>query len=123
MRGGEFRLLVSLTALIRRLDLLYPGFTAVTWRVFRGAEGYGEYVCSLEDQLERREFVDVPATDAITALSEERQYFDHVHVRVAALGIEFGVHDNTFLYFRGPDDVTRQVAAGFEHTEMVGEAE
>jgi hypothetical protein len=117
-RAGEGNLLIPLSELVQRLEASFPSLRGSTWTILSAAAGYGEAVCQMEDELRESGPKDVSGMWLAELLAEDKEYFDDVEIRVDELGITFGICDSTFLYFRGPREVTERLATVFKTSEI-----
>lgn len=115
--GPETRL--NLVALFGRLETLFPSLRSHEWTLLYGADGYGEDVVDASARLGRGETVAAAGAKIMGWLTDGEQYFEDVHLRVAELGLEFGICDSTFLFFRGPDDAMQAIAGAYSNAQVV----
>jgi hypothetical protein len=113
------RLLTPLSVLLRVLLGICPEKLRGEWKLLKGAYGYGEKVCEIEDSLAGAEFVKVDGQNLRHLLAENEQYFDNARITVPSSGLEFGIHDSTFLYVKGDRTLLDEVAAEFRDTDSV----
>lgn len=113
------RLLTPLSVLLGLLLEICPEKLRGEWRILKGAHGYGERVCEIEDSLANIAFVTVDGESLLHLLAEEEQFFDNARITVLSSGLEFGIHDSTFLYVKGDSTLLDEVAARFRDTDAV----
>jgi hypothetical protein len=78
-------------------------------------------VCKIEDALTATDFVTVDASDLFhLLLTEEEECFHNVRIQVPSSGLEFGVHDSTFLFLEADQIVLERIAEHF-HSGEVGD--
>lgn len=89
------------------------------WKVYRGAEGYGKGICSIEDTLNARESTIVDGSKLMPLLLSKKEYFNNARIRLCQENIEFGIHDNTFFYVKGERKKLVEIAALFKSVELI----
>ncbi len=99
---GDF--LLEQCHVVNMLDAMDCSITKGEWVVHKGAYGYGEYVCSLEDELRDKEYVIVRGSKLYGAIRDEGEYFYHAHLEKES-SIQWGVFDSTYYYVRSPSIV------------------
>ena len=105
-----------LLALLLQLQLVSADGT---WVIDRGAWGYGTWICGLEDELEKRDRLDVLPTRLLRALDEGEYFYDVSIEVVSDPPVRVGLVDSSFLFVEGPPPVIAAVAAEFASTETV----
>jgi hypothetical protein len=113
--------LAPLSHLVVRLEHTFPELLDERWTIKKGAEGYGTFVMGLLSELEKRATMDVLGRDVMDAIGTNQEWFDNAQFHVESLGIYFGIHDNTCLYFRGTREQMKAVAEGFIRTQLLDE--
>ena len=113
------KLLTPLAVLLQLLAKVCPERIRNRWTIFRGASGYGERVCEIEDALEASDSIVVDSEEMLHLLCAGSQYFNHARIRVDASNTEFGVHDSTFLFVRGNEETLQDLKGTFRETELV----
>ncbi|GAA0178454.1 hypothetical protein SH2C18_15100 [Clostridium sediminicola] len=74
------------------------------WEIVRGAYGYGEAICQIEDKLNNGERCFVSDNEIFPLLLEDEQYFYHVTMMKVGSDISIGVFDSTFLFIKSDDE-------------------
>lgn len=118
MENGRLRAKRDFDDLLRRVEALRPGTLMGRWRVQPGARGYGEHVVALDEAVASGAH-DVDGTGLFPVLLTDREYLEHGDLKkIDDEGMDLGVFDSAYLYFRGPRALGEQIAAGFEHASV-----
>jgi hypothetical protein len=91
-------MLLSIRKLIETLEDFIPDLFKKKWRIKKGAYGYGEYVCSIEDQLLLCEESMLVNQSLFSLLKSEKEYFYDACLEDVDKTIQIGIFDSTFLF-------------------------
>jgi len=111
--------LINFSDFLNMIKFLFNDFINNEWEIFKGAYGYGEKICEIEDKLENKNSIKINAKELLPYISNEQQYFDNAKIRVNNLNMEFGIHDSTFYFIRGDLDLLNNLSIKFKNTQVV----
>lgn len=97
---NERRSTISNCEIINAFDKVEANITKGEWSLFKGAYGYGEYICSLEDELRDKYMITVDGNTLFDIIKLNEEYFFHVHLHKCHTDIQFGLFDSTFYFVR-----------------------
>ena len=116
----NMKAIIGLNKLVEVINNLDSSILNGAWTVYQGANGYGEYVCWLEDLLEDKECIEIEAIALFNILLEGKQYFYHLQMKKKENNIEIGVFDSTYLYFKCNDlNFINSVKSNFIETKIL----
>jgi hypothetical protein len=113
------RLLMPFNMFLKVLTHVAPNGLCGEWRIFRGAEGYGEIICSMETSLRTQESIVTDSTELLSVLLSGEEYFDNARIQEVSSGVEFGIVDSTFHFVRGSREVLDKIAAYFTSIQII----
>ena len=89
------------------------------WRIFHGADGYGELVIAIADSLKETTSVVVNSAELLPVLLSGEEYFEDARIEAIGTNVEFGISDSSFLFVRGNRDNLEKIAKRFDKVEVI----
>lgn len=113
--------LISFGELIKRLEQIDSNLINGEWEIVNGAYGYGELICSIEDELKNGQQYIIDGKTIFSVLKSEEEYFYHVCMKKISSDIEIGIFDSTYLFIRSNSDVLiKQIINCFKDIQVAG---
>ena len=107
--------MAELLASIRKRE---PQYLLGSWVISKGAYGYGEAVCAIEDNLANSEAVEFDGEALFPLLEKGDEYFYSVRMSKNDGSIELGLFDSSYLSMKGPIEVLKSIAKDFQEVEL-----
>lgn len=95
-----FDYILSLSELIKAIEEFDRNILNGLWVIKKGAYGYGEIICAIEDKLKSNEQIIVESSMIFPLLKSNEEYFYHVCMKKQNYDLEIGVFDSTYLFIR-----------------------
>lgn len=106
--------IISLGELIKSIEKIEPNILEGKWEIAKGAYGYGELICSIEDELSSGKQYQTDGSYIFPIIKSKEQYFYHVSMKKIDSDIELGVFDSTYLFFRSNnEELLKEIQAFF----------
>lgn len=100
----EGNYIVSLGKLVMHIERLLPSFADGMWEINNGAYGYGELVCSIEEELKSSNKYLIEGKNIFPKIKSEEEYFYNVRMKKVDSDFEIGIFDSTYLFIRCSND-------------------
>jgi hypothetical protein len=117
----EMRSIISLGVLIEQLEGVFPDLFLEDWVIKKGAwAGYGETVCSLEDELGKCKEMRILGDTIFLALKSGKEYFYHVCFENRKRNMQIGVFDSAYNFVISNDaKLLKRLRTAYKETELV----
>jgi hypothetical protein len=113
-------LIIPIRNLIKIMESIIPNIFNALWSINKCAYGYGERVCSIEDELNYCNEIEINGEDIFPILKSGEEYFYNVCLNQADADIQFGVFDSTFLFIRSNNIfLLKKVQSSFNNTRII----
>lgn len=96
----DFDYIIGLCELIKVIEEFDRNILSGPWIIKKGAYGYGETICSIEDELKNNDQFIVESSVIFPLLKLNEEYFYHVCMEKQNYDLEIGVFDSTYLFIR-----------------------
>ncbi len=112
--------IVGLGELIKRVELFDSNLLDGKWEIIKGAYGYGELICSIEDELKKGRQYIIDGKNIFSVLKSEKEYFYHACMKKIDSEVEIGIFDSTNLFIRSnSEELLNQVKNYFKDAKIV----
>jgi len=90
------------------------------WYLYKGAYGYGEYICSLEDAMNDKDMIIVDGKKLFSVLRSNKEYFYHVNLHKCNSDLQIGLFDSTYYFIRSENSVfLKKLKLLFRETSLI----
>jgi len=96
--------IISFGELIKGIEKIEPNILEGKWEIAKGAYGYGELICSIEDELNSGKQYHTDGSYIFPIIKSQEQFFYHVSMKKIGSDIELGVFDSTYLFLRSNNE-------------------
>mgnify|MGYP001487293571 CR=1 FL=1 len=114
---------VPMGPLLVSIGRLRPKLLTGTWTIAKGAYGYGEKICSIEDSLTNTDTLEIEGEHLFPILEAGDEYFYSVSMSKKDSNLELGLFDSSYLLVKGPWELLNRLAKDYHDTELLNNAD
>jgi len=112
--------LIGFVEIIERLEQIVVNILEGKWEIATGAYGYGELICSIEDELKCGKQYLIDGAVIFPILKSGEQYFFHVCLKKIGSDLEIGVFDSTNIFLRtNNEELINQIKSFFRDIKIL----
>lgn len=119
-KDHEQRHVISNYEIINAIDKVETNITKGEWDLYKGAYGYGEYICLLEDEMKDKDMITVDGSKLFSIIRSKKEYFYHVCLHKCNSDIQIGLFDSTYYFIRSENTtLLKNLQLLFKNTSLI----